>query len=70
MSDAINSLTVVLERDMRDEDVDALIAAIKQLRGVASVSGNVVDINAHVAETRAKQEIYLKLLRVVYPERF
>lgn len=34
MTDRYHTLTVVLERDMRDDDAAALIAAIGQLRGV------------------------------------
>lgn len=67
MTDRFNSLTVVLERDIREDDAEALINAINQLRGVLSVSGNVSDVTSHIAEERAKREIGDKLWSVLYP---
>lgn len=61
MTDRFNSLTVVLEADIRDDDAQALLSAISQLRGVLKVSGNVSDLEAHVAMTRARHEIEQKL---------
>ena len=61
MTDRLNALVVVLEVDMRDDDAQPLIDAIKQLRGVLSVTGNVSDLTSTVAETRAKRELYDKV---------
>ena len=61
MSDRINSFVVVLERDLRDDDAVLIADAIRQLRGVASVTGNVSDIGTHVAYTRARQELEQRL---------
>jgi hypothetical protein len=69
MTDRFNALTVVLERDIRKDDADALIGAIRQLRGVLSVEGNVADIAAHVAEERARHDIGQKLMDVLHPAR-
>ena len=68
MTDRFNSLTVVLEHDVRDDDAEALLSAIRQLRGVLSVSGNVSDLTAHVAQLRAQQELSKKLWSVLHPE--
>lgn len=54
MSDRIHTLTVVLEKDMRDDDVESLKSAIGHMRGVLSVDGEVSDIVSHMAEDRAK----------------
>lgn len=61
MTDRFHSLTVVLEHDIRDDDAEHIINAIKMLRGVLSVSGNVSDIDSHMAEERAKWELRAKL---------
>jgi hypothetical protein len=37
MTDRYMALTVVLERDLRDDDAAALITALKQLKGVIDV---------------------------------
>lgn len=67
MTDRFNSVTVVLEKDIRVDDAEVLIAAIRQLRGVLSVTGNVSDLSAHVAQERARHELGERLLAVLYP---
>lgn len=69
MTDRFNSLTVVLEQDIREDDAETIIAAIRQLRGVLIVTGNVSDITTHVAKERARHELGERLLEVLYPER-
>lgn len=61
MTDRFNSLTVVLDKDYREDDAQVLIAAIKILRGVIEVTGNVADVQAFVAESRARREMAEKL---------
>lgn len=68
MTDRYNTLTVVLEKDVRDDDAETLLAAIRQLRGVLSASGNVTDPAAYMAEERAKRELGDKLWQVLYPK--
>jgi chromosome segregation and condensation protein ScpB len=65
MSDRIHSLTVVLEKDMRDDDVKSLKLAIAHMRGVLTVNGHVSDISSHMAEDRAKRELTDAILRVI-----
>jgi len=43
MTDRFHTLTVTLEREIRDDDAEALIKAIMQLRGVLDVQGEVAD---------------------------
>lgn len=58
MTDRIEALTVVLDAPTREDDLDALIAAIKQLRGVADVGKHVASIDGYIAQTRATQEVW------------
>lgn len=67
MTDRFHSLTVALEVDMRDDAAAALIAAIRQLRGVSDVTGNVVEMQDHLARQRVRHEWGPKLLQIVYP---
>lgn len=53
MTDRIHSLTVVLDHDMRDDDIQPLIDAIKMMKGVRTVDTHVSDIASHMAEARA-----------------
>lgn len=68
MTDIFNALVVILDKDMREDDAETLLTAIRQLRGVLSVSGNISDINSHIAEQRVKSELANKLFEVVYPK--
>ena len=67
MTDRVHSLTVVLEENTRVDDVEPLIIAIKMMKGVISVTGNVADIESHIAEERARQKLGSKILEVIYP---
>lgn len=70
MTDRINSLTVVLENEMRDDDAEQLISAIKMMRGVLNVSGIVSDhIDNYIAEERVRRELGKKLWEVIYPKK-
>ena len=68
MSDRYNSLTVILDKDYRDDDSDNIINAIKMIKGVLKVKPKVADIESHVAEARVKQELIDKLWKVLYPD--
>ena len=65
MTDRIHSLVVVLEHDMRDDDVAALKKAISQFRYVIRVTGKVSDMNSMMAAERARYELRAKLLRAL-----
>jgi len=65
MTDRFNSFTVVLEKDMREDDAERLLSAIRQLRGVLSVKGNVSDIVDHIAMQRARSDLEQKLFMVL-----
>ena len=57
MTDRINALTVVLDRDIRDDDVREIIQAIRMIKCVATVTPHVADHDSHVAYVRARMEI-------------
>jgi len=58
---ATAGLSIVLDRDLPQPRVDALILAIKQLRGVTDVTPVVDDIKSLVVETRAREYLRNKL---------
>ncbi len=65
MTDRYNALIVVLDRDIRDDDAKAIIDAIKMIKHVQSVKGNVSDITDHVAKETAKRELIDKIWEVL-----
>lgn len=61
MSDRINGLTVVIERGIRDEDAQAIIDAIRMVKGVVSVQKHVADHTSHFAYVHARHELERRL---------
>lgn len=70
MTDRYHTLTVVLEKDTRTDDAEALINAIRMLKGVISVDGVVSDFDSHMAYSRVRSELSDELLAVLHPEIF
>jgi hypothetical protein len=71
MTDRIRTLTVILEKDTREDDLADLRTAIGQIRGVASTHlGQPVDISDIIARESAKRELGQKILAVVFPDTF
>jgi hypothetical protein len=68
MTDRINAFVVVLDKDIREDDAEALVNAMIMLKGVISVKGNVVDITDHIALTRARQQLGRELMDICYPQ--
>ncbi len=62
MTDRINAITIVLERDTRADDIEPLVAAIQQLKGVLSVTAEPVSSISYIANSRAKNEILNKII--------
>ena len=67
MTDRYHTLTVVLEHDIREDDAKPLIAAICQMRGVASVTGVAVNPQTYMALERARRELSDKLWMALHP---
>jgi len=68
MTDVVFALTVVLEKDVRTDDLEAITNAIKMIRGVLNVTEHVSDISSFMAEERARHELGEKLWNVLYPK--
>jgi hypothetical protein len=61
MSDRTNTITIVLDKTYRVDDTDAILNAVRMIKGVASADCNVADAIEYMAETRARIEIEQKL---------
>lgn len=57
MTDRIKGVTVCFDRDIREDDAECLINAIKMIKGVASVESHVRDHNDWLARERVKSEL-------------
>ena len=67
MTDRIKALTVVLEKDMREDDAEGLIRVIEMLRGVLSVKAHVSDPSHFAATETARRELIRSLWEVLKP---
>lgn len=68
MSDRYSALTVALEHDIRSDDAEKLIEAIKALRGVLDVKPHVADECCYVAQTRVRSELHKVIFEAIYPK--
>ncbi len=67
MTDRIYALTVVLDKDYRDDDVEAITNAIKMIRGVLKVTNHIATSETYMAQERARRELTEKLWGVLRP---
>lgn len=65
MTERYNALIVELERDIREDDAEYLINAIRMLRGVMNVRGHTADFDFDLAQSRAKYELRSKIFELL-----
>lgn len=61
MTDRVHALTVVLDRDIRIDDLEPLVTAISLLRGVASVTSTVTTSSDFIARERVRIEMRTRM---------
>ncbi len=69
MTTRLKGLTVAFDHDVREDDAEAIISAIRMLRGVLDVAPVEASSDDWVVQQRVRHELGSKLLDVVYPER-
>jgi hypothetical protein len=68
MTDRVSGIVVTLDKDYRDDDVEAVLDAIRMIKGVASVKTNVVSVNDHINREKIRFEMSDKLLKALREE--
>lgn len=66
MTNRFYALTVVLDKDIREDDAEKIINAILMIKHVLSVEGNVSSPETWMAEERAKINIAKKIWDVLH----
>lgn len=61
MTDRIRHLTITLDQDIRTDDVESIVNALKMVRGVAAVERHVVKFEDHLAREAVRAEIRREL---------
>lgn len=65
MTDRHAGYLVTLDHDLREDDAEPVLAAIRQLRGVAGVAPVVADMATQLAMMRARNEYREVLFRAL-----
>jgi hypothetical protein len=68
MTDRVKALTVVLDNDYREDDVQEIAKAIGMVKGVTAVSLVKTDTNDYVNRARVRAELTGKLLDLLRGE--
>lgn len=65
MTDRVKGCLVLFDRDIRTDDVEALVAAIRQLRGVSAVNLSLTTPDDWMNRERARQELTDRLWKAL-----
>lgn len=68
MTDRVSAFIVTLDQDIRVDDMEFILNAVRALRHVQSVKPFVATWESHVAEERVRKDLGEKLLKVIYPD--
>lgn len=66
MTDTYYALTVILERDIRSDDAQQIIDAIRMIKFVLDVKGNVSSPETYMAQARERREIGERLFKILH----
>jgi len=69
MSDRIRTLTVVLDKDYRDDDCEHIINAILMVKGVISVDPHINNLQDYVARSTSTHDLGMKIIDVINEHR-
>jgi hypothetical protein len=67
MTAKVNALLVILDKDIRIDDIEPLQNAIMQMKHVIEVKANIKSIQDDLAQSRVRQELGEKIIEVIYP---
>lgn len=69
MTDRIKGLTIALDRDYRDDDVQAIVDAIMMIKGVAAVKKSVTNHEDWMNRTQIRLDIHKRLYDALKDEK-
>lgn len=65
MTNRIRTLTVVLDEDYRDDCLQSITNAILMTKGVAAVTGSVVNLPDYIARSVLKNQLELQIYEAI-----
>lgn len=69
MSNRINTITVVLEKETREDGCERILEAIRMVKSVLRVKANVADSTEYMAQELARHDLGQKLWEILYPKK-
>lgn len=66
MTDRVKGFTVTLEKDIRIDDVEDIINAIKMVRGVAHVEPSITTSDDHMNREMIKNDFKTRIFRSIH----
>ena len=67
MTDRYEGFVITLRNQIREDDAEATINAIKQIKGVVSVEPVIGNVDIQLAKTQARSELIDLFYKVFYP---
>ena len=67
MTDRHAAYLVTLAKDIREDDAEPTLNALRQIKGVSSVQPVPVDLTLAIATERAASELRGRIIGVLYP---
>ncbi len=68
MTDIVKGFTITLEKDIREDDVEYILNAIKMIRGVADVEPSIVGSDDIMNRSRIRHELREKFYKFIKEE--
>lgn len=68
MTDRVKGLLVTLDKDIREDDVEQIVNAVRQIRHVADVCHVPANIDDHIVGLRVRMDLEKKLFEVLRPD--
>lgn len=64
MTDRVKGLYVVLDKDIRDDDIQVLINAILSFKNVIDIKTELSNFSDYIAFSRVKESVFKKIIDV------
>ena len=68
MTDRVKGFTVTLDQDIRIDDVEEILNAVRMIRGVAYVEPSIATSEDHMNRQRIKSEILTKMFKLLHEQ--
>lgn len=68
MTDRVHALTVILDKEYREDDVQHIVDAIKMTKGVLDVQEHITNPDVYYAQETAKNDLRSQILEILKPD--